>query len=497
MVALQQDLKTKKTDVFDVATRPMLRPGEYFWLAIAGLSVLVLWGAVSYLYQLKNGLGVTGLNQQVTWGFYITDMVFFIGVSYGGAMTSAILRLTNAPWRAPLSRMAETMAVMSLMVGGIFPIIDLGRPDRVYYLLLHGQVGSPVVWDVVAINTYMFAGIVFLYLPMIPDIAMCRDRLGPAASSFRRALYTRLALGWQNTPKQRDILEWGTTVVAIIIIPLAVSVHSVLAWLFGVTSRPGWDSTIFAPYFVVAAMYSGVATVILVLAFFRWIYHLEEYIERKHFVYLSYILVALGLGYAYFLSSEYLTEGYKMHEPGGALLELMLTGRLAPFFWLFSLGGLIVPILLVAMPQTRTIAGITVASLAVVLGMWLKRFLIVIPGLAEPQIASDLTIYWPTMVEVSITVAAAAAIPLMMLLFFRVFPIISIYEVEEFAFAHPQGLGDDGANPTSHGNLLGHPQGLGDDADAEHRGRSAFAGDRAFGVEPAFGADTAIGADPE
>jgi molybdopterin-containing oxidoreductase family membrane subunit len=435
MVALQYGQTAEKTGIREVALRPILRPGEFFWLAVAGLSVLILWGLVSYLYQLKNGLAVTGLNQQVTWGFYITDMVFFIGVSYGGAMTSAILRLTNAPWRAPLSRIAETMAVASLMVGGVFPIIDLGRPDRVYYLLLHGQVGSPVVWDVVAIQTYMVAGLVFLYLPMIPDIAVCRDRLGPAASSLQRALYTRLALGWQGTPGQRHILEWGTTVTAIIIIPLAVSVHSVLAWLFGVTSRPGWDSTIFAPYFVVGAMFSGVATVILIVAFFRWAYHLEEYIEKKHFVYLSYILVTLALGYTYFLFSEYLTEGYKMHEPGGALLELLLTGRLAPFFWLFSIGGLIVPILLIAIPYTRTIPGITVASLAVVLGMWLKRFLIVVPGLAEPQIASDVTIYWPTMVEVSITVAAAAAIPLMMLLFFRVFPIISIYEVEEAAEA--------------------------------------------------------------
>jgi Ni/Fe-hydrogenase subunit HybB-like protein len=436
MVALQQ--AQQKTDIREVALRPILRPGEFFWLAVAGLSVLILWGAVSYLYQLKNGLAVTGLSQQVSWGFYITDMVFFIGVSYGGAMTSAILRLTNAPWRAPLSRMAETMAVMALMVGGVFPIIDLGRPDRVIYLFRYGQVGSPVLWDVVAITTYMFAGIVFLYLPMIPDIAVCRDRLGPRASSLQRTLYTRLALGWQGMPGQRHLLEWGTTVVAIIIIPLAVSVHSVLAWLFGVTSRPGWDSSIFAPYFVVGAMFSGVATVILVVAAFRKAYHLEEYIEKKHFVYLSYILLALALGYAYFMFSEYLTEGYKMHKPGGALLELLLTGKLAPFFWLFSIGGLILPILLISIPNTRTIPGITLASLAVVLGMWLKRFLIVVPGLAEPQMPANVTIYWPSLVEIGITAAAAAAIPLLMMLFFRVFPIISIYEVEEAAEAEAE-----------------------------------------------------------
>jgi len=420
-------------DVREAALRPILRPGSLFWVTVAVLGLIVLAGMVAYLHQLRFGLAVTGLNQRVSWGFYISNMVFFIGISYGGAMTSAILRLTNAPWRAPLSRMAETMAVVALMVGGLFPIIDLGRPDRMYNLLLHGQVGSPVVWDVVAITTYMAAGLLFLYLPLIPDIAVCRDRLGPAAGGLRRALYQLLSVGWQGTSQQRHILERGITVVAIIIIPLAVSVHSVLAWLFGVTSRPGWDSTIFAPYFVLGAMFSGVATVILIVAAFRKAYHLEAYIRQEHFQYLSYILLALTLAYSYFMFSEYLTVGYKMHETDGPLLQLLMTGRLAPFFWLFVVGGLVLPVLLIALPQTRNIPGITIASLAVLLGMWLKRFLIVVPGLAEPLMPSELTIYWPSRVEVAITLAAAAAIPLMMMLFFRVFPILSIYEMEEFA----------------------------------------------------------------
>jgi len=425
----------KRSDIREAALRPILRPGGLFWLVALVLGLLIFAGMVAYLQQLRYGLAVTGLSQRISWGFYISNMVFFIGISYGGAMTSAILRLTNAPWRAPLSRMAETMAVVALMVGGLFPIIDLGRPDRMYNLLLHGQVGSPVVWDVVAITTYMAAGLVFLYLPLIPDIAVCRDQLGPAAGGLRRALYQRLALGWQGTPKQRHVLERGITVVAIIIIPLAVSVHSVLAWLFGVTSRPGWDSTIFAPYFVLGAMFSGVATVILIVAVFRKAYHLEEYIRKEHFQYLAYILLALTLGYGYFMFSEYLTEGYKMHETEGPLLELLMTGRLAPFFWLFVVGGLVLPVVLIALPYTRNISGITVASLAVLLGMWLKRFLIVVPGLAEPLMPTELTIYWPSRVEVAITLAAAAAIPLMMMLFFRVFPILSIYEMEEFAEA--------------------------------------------------------------
>ena len=429
----------QRADVREAALRPILRPGAYFWLIAAGLSVLVLWALVAYFFQLRDGLAVTGLSQRISWGFYISDLVFFIGVSYGGALTSAILRLTNAPWRAPLSRMAETMAVVALLIGGVFPIIDMGRPERMYNLLLHGQVGSPVVWDVVAISTYLLAGMIFLYLPMIPDIAVMRDQLGPQSGGLRQALYRRLALNWQGTPEQKRLLEWCLTVVAIVIIPLAVSVHSVLAWLFGVTARPGWDSTIFAPYFVLGAMFSGVGAVILVVAAFRKAYHLEEFIGVKHFRYLGYILMALCAAYGYFMFSEYLTEGYKMHETSRDLLELLMIGRLAPFFWLFVVGGIILPITLIALPKTSNVTGITIAALAVVLGMWLKRFLIVVPGLAEPLMPTELTIYWPSQVEIAITVGAAAAIPLMLMFFFRLFPILSIYEMEEVAEAEHHG----------------------------------------------------------
>jgi Ni/Fe-hydrogenase subunit HybB-like protein len=418
-------------EIEEAAQRPMARAGKLWWFIAGGLGALVLWGAVGYAYQLSEGLGVTGLGQRVTWGFYISNLVFFIGISYGGALTSAILRLTGAPWRAPLVRLAEATAVAALLVGALFPVIDLGRPDRFLNVFLHGQVGSPVAWDVGAISTYLAASLIFLYLPLIPDTAVLRDRAGPGAKGLRSRLYSLLSLGWQGTPAQHKVLNQSMTVIAILIIPLAVSVHSVLAWLFGVTSRPGWDSTIFAPYFVVGAMFSGVGAVILVMAAFRKAYHLESYITQKHFIYLAYILLVLAAMYLYFMVSEYLTEGYKLHGSTGDLVQLLMVGQLAPFFWLFVFGGLIAPMALIAFPQTRNIPGITLASLAVVLGMWLKRFLIVVPGLAEPLMPRALVIYWPTWVEIGITLAAAAAIPLMLMIFFRFFPILSIYEMKE------------------------------------------------------------------
>src|SRR6266545_4030272 len=284
---------------------PIGKGDRNFWIAVVILSATVAAGIAAWIYQLQNGLWVTGLNQKVSWGFYIINCVFFIGISYGGAMTSAILRLTNAKWRAPLTRLAEATAVAALVVGAVYPLIDLGRPDRVLNLLAYAQVGSPIVWDAVAISTYMLASLVFLYLPLIPDLATTRDSMRPG---LLRRIYGLLALGWRGAAGQERSLQRGIAIMAVLIIPLAISVHSVLAWLFAVTARGGWHSTIFAPLFVLAAMLSGVAAVIIVVAVFRKVYGLQEFITAKHFRYLSYLLIALGMGYLYFMVSEYLTE---------------------------------------------------------------------------------------------------------------------------------------------------------------------------------------------
>lgn len=410
---------------------PIGRGDLKFWVSVVVLGALVAAGLYAYVYQVQRGLGVTGLNQTVSWGFYIINCVFFIGISYGGAMTSAILRLTNAKWRAPLTRIAEATAVAALLVGAVFPIIDLGRPDRMLYLLRYPQVGSPVVWDLVAISTYVVASFVFLFLPLIPDLAIARDRLGAKLGRPLGVLYRILGLGWRGTPAQQRALGRGIGIMAVLIIPLAVSVHSVLAWLFAVTVRGGWHSTIFAPLFVLAAMLSGVAAVILVVAALRKTYGLQEFITVRHFRYLSYLLIALGLGYLYFMVSEYLTEGYVMAESVGPVLEAIFVGSYAPAFWTFTIGGLVLPLALVALPGPFPIARICIAAILVVAGMWLKRFLIVVPGMAVPLMPWDWGRYQPTWVEITITIGSAAAIPLLLILFFRFFPVMSVHEMEE------------------------------------------------------------------
>lgn len=413
------------------AMRNIGRTGLRYWLIAGTLAALVAVGGYAYLYQLQRGLGVTGLNQKVSWGFYIVNCVFFIGISYGGAITSAILRLTNAKWRAPITRLAEGTAVVALLVGAVYPLIDLGRPDRFLYVLQYAQVGSPVVWDFVAISTYLVASLVFLYLPLIPDLALCRDTYGATARRLRGWTYRVLSLGWRGAPGQERALLRGVGIMAVLIIPLAVSVHSVLAWLFAVTVRAEWHSTIFAPLFVLGAMLSGVAAVILVIAGFRAGYGLQPFVTPRHFRYLSYLMLALGAAYLYFMVSEYLTEGYVMEQGTAQVLEALFVGRFALPFWSFTLGGLILPLVLVAVPGRWPVGRACAAAGLIIAGMWLKRFLIVVPGLAEPLMPWEWGLYQPTWVEIAITVGSAAAIPLGLMIFFFFFPVMSVHEMEE------------------------------------------------------------------
>jgi Ni/Fe-hydrogenase subunit HybB-like protein len=423
---------TTLDDLCEVATRPLDRPSRRFWLLAGGLAVLVLWGVVAYVVQLVQGLGAAGYDDQSFWGIYEANLVSFIAVSYGGALVSAILRLTQARWRAPITRLAESMAVISLLVGMTFALIHLGRPDRIWRMVFTPQLGSPIVWDFIVIMMYLAATLVFLYLPMIPDLAILGDRQSARTARWT-SLYRRLSLGWRGSPEQRRLLDQGVATVAILIIPLAVFVHSVLSWAFALTGRPGWDSTIFAPYFVVAALYAGVAMVILVVAGFRKGYHLEGQIGLKQFRYLGYLLLTLDLMYLYFTFTEMLTEGYVMNEATVPVLEALLLGQYAPFFWAFVLASGVVPLLLVVIPRTRTVAGIVVASSLVVAGMWLKRLLIVVPVVASPRIAGAWGTFGPTWVAVGVTIGAAAAIPLLLMLFFRLFPVLSIDEMLEVA----------------------------------------------------------------
>ncbi len=490
---------------------------------IGVLLIIIAGGAFAYYLQLRDGLIVTGMRHYVFWGLYMTNFVFFIGISHAGTLISAILRVTGAGWRTPITRMAEAITVFALLIGAPMILIDMGRPDRVLNVLLYGRFQSAILWDVISITTYITGSLLYLYIPMIPDMAILRDRL-PDAARWRRRLYTTLSLNWHGTEAQRRSLDRAVGIMAVLIIPIAVSVHTVVSWIFGMTLRPGWHSTIFGPYFVVGAIFSGIAALLLAMGAFRKALHLEDYVTEKHFRYLGILFLVMDIIYLYFTFSEYLTSVYTAIHPDAEVLESLMTGRYAVAFWGMILVGFLLPAFMMTMPRflkpphpskatlitrLRPALGIgaallliggglvaaiqpaavtaifspsgasaiatagpgvyvgwalivavpvlfmiflpemrahpitttTIAAALVLVAMWLKRYLIVVPTLENPFIPIPLTTpaewahYSPSIVEWAITAAAFATFVLLYILFSKVFPIVSIWETREEAHA--------------------------------------------------------------
>ncbi|MFZ2227125.1 MAG: NrfD/PsrC family molybdoenzyme membrane anchor subunit [Candidatus Nanopelagicaceae bacterium] len=415
----------------EASLRPFKKASKKFWIAIGLLSAVVALGIVAWIVQLREGMGVAGFSNRSFWAIDLTNVVTIIGVSYGGAVISAILLLTGASWRAPLARIAEGMAVVTVIIGAAFVFPHLGRPDRLMYMILQPNFRSPVFWDFVAITTYMFASFVFFFLPLIPDMAILRNKHPEELGRGRRLLYRICSQGWISSPKQHRILRGAIGVVAILIIPLAVSVHSVLSWAFALVSRPGWHESIWAPYFVIAALYSGVALVVVITAGFRRGYHLEAFITERHFVRLGFLMAALGATYLYLTFADILPGAYVGERGVAEVVHDTLVGDYAISFWTFIFAGAILPILLVALPQTRNTAGMVVAATLIVIAMWLKRLVMVSETSHYDQLTRSFGQYYQfTWVSISITLAGVAAIPLMLMLLFRVVPILAIDEID-------------------------------------------------------------------
>jgi molybdopterin-containing oxidoreductase family membrane subunit len=413
----------------------LLESSTAYHAFVGALLAVIAWGVFAWINQLVFGLQVTALRDYFSWGVYVTNFVFFIGISHAGTLISAILRVTGAQWRRPITRMAEAITVFALLVAAPMVLVDIGRPERIWELIAYGRIQSPILWDIISVTTYLTGSLLYLYIPMIPDMAILRDTLGEQAG-WRKKWYTLLALNWRGTEKQARRLEKAIGAMALIIIPVAISVHTVVSWIFAMTLRPGWRSSIFGPYFVIGAIFSGIAAILTAMWVFRRVYHLEHYITEKHFRNLGYLLLALNLIYIYFTFAEYLTMSYVSSPAEQHLLTLLLGTEHAPTFWFMVVFGLVIPALIVAIPRTRTVNGIFIASIFVNIGLWLKRYVIVIPTLHNPflpiqRVPTEWAQYNPTWVEWSITAAAFAGFILLYALFSKAFPIVSLWETRE------------------------------------------------------------------
>jgi Ni/Fe-hydrogenase subunit HybB-like protein len=419
------------TNAREASLRPFGKPSLGWWLVVGALSAVVMTGIAAWVIQLRGGMGVAGYNDHAFWAIYIADVVTFIGVSYGGAVVSAILRLTGASWRAPLTRLAEGTAVVTVLIGGALIIPHIGRPERLWELVTQPNLTAPVFWDFIAVMTYTTASIVFFALPLVPDMAVLHEGHAKQLGRGRKTLYAFISKGWVGAPRQRRVLAGALGLVSIMIIPLAVSVHSVLAWAFATTSRPWWHESIWAPQFVVAALYSGVALVILVVAGFRRGYRLQGFINERHFVRLGFILATFAATYLYFTFADLLPGAYVGEDGPAAVFQKLLIGDMALWFWLFVIVGGVLPLLLVALPWTRNIKGMVFAALLIVPMMWLKRMLMVVAPASFDTMTGAFGSYNFTWIPIAVTVAALAAIPLLLMLLFRVVPLLSIDEIEE------------------------------------------------------------------
>jgi molybdopterin-containing oxidoreductase family membrane subunit len=406
--------------------RPTEETSRRFYVAVAVLLAVVLFTACMYVRQLIKGLAVTGMMQPVTWGFYIISFVFFIGISHAGTLISAILRITQAEWRRPITRMAEVITAIVLAIGGLHPIIDLGRPDRLMNVFVFGRLQSPLLWDVASISAYFAASTVYLFLPLIPDVALLRER-----DKKHRWLYEFLSWGWQGTPQQWKVLHRAINIMMIVVVPIAVSVHTVISYIFAMTLQAGWHSTIFGPYFVVGAIFSGIAALFLVMIAFRSAFGLKAYLKPVHFEQLGKLLLAMSVLWGYFTFCEYLTGFYGGEPAEMRSLLYKISGRYALLFWTMIVCNFVVPVAILSFRKLRTIPGILVSSITVLIGMFLERLIIVVPSLENPRMPFPTHFYLPSPTEISLFAGAVALFLLGFMLFAKFFPIISVWEIQE------------------------------------------------------------------
>ncbi len=405
---------------------PVLSFGRGFWVTVTILGVVIAWAVFAWIHQLRSGLGVTGLNRPVFWGLYITNFVFFIGISHAGTLISAILRMCQAEWRRSITRSAEVITVMVILFGVGNVLLDLGRPERALNVIKHAHFGSPLLWDAVSITTYLIGSTIYLWLPLIPDAAILRER-----TTKMKWFYRIVAVGWQGTARQHRILERLISIMAVIVLPVAISVHTVVSWVFAMTIQPFWHSTIFGPFFVAGAIFSGIAALIVAMAIIRKVYHLEDYLKPIHFNYLGILMLVMSLLWIYFILNEHLTVFYGAEPAHMAIFWEKITGAYAPAFWIMVICNFVIPVGILANPRTRTVTGTVVASISVQIGMWLERFTIVVPTLVNPRLPIPRGSYVPSWVEISLMAGCLAGFILLYVLFTKLFPIVSIWEVRE------------------------------------------------------------------
>ena len=423
------------TDIHEDVVRSIVVTGPKYYAALAtagGLALLCFF--FPWFYQLYYGIGAAGMNHPGVWGTYLASFIFWIGLSHSGTLLSCVLHLTNSSWRKAMYRSAEAMTLFSLVVAATYVFVHVGRPWFAHWTFpypnqweLWPNFRSPLLFDVMAIATYLTGSTIFIYMGSIPDFAAVRDR----TVGWRNTMYSLLSLGWRGTDTEWHRLHWAYTFLAVLIIPLAVSVHSIVSWDFAMSIVPGLHQTIFAPYFVVGAIYSGTAGIVTVMFVLRKYMGFEQYITKLHFDNLGKLLLVLSLLWTYINAIELFTGWYSGTSDEYEQLSFKLFGFYAPLYWEMIVFCAAAPLLMISKRFRTSFVPMLVLSIAINIGMYTERFLIVATSLPRQYLPDAWGFYSPSLVELSIMVGSFAVFTTLFLVFVKIFPSVSMYEVKE------------------------------------------------------------------
>lgn len=422
--------------------RPFLEKfGKWNWLLTFFFIAWIIAGLYALYLQIAYGHGVTGMRDNVVWGLFIVNFIFFIGLSYAGAIIAGILHLLKLPLGKPIVRLAQMMTIISIVVGPIFILLCVGRFDRLHHLFIYPRIQSPMTWDVMAVLTFFVGAVLFLYIALVKDLAVYRDA-GLKGPKWRQWLYKTLSIGYRGGASQKRHLIISQNLLAIIMIPLSIIVASILSWIFGMTLRPGWHSTIFGPYFVLGSLYSGTGVLIVAMWYYRKSHKLENYITDQIFRYMGYAMMILAAGYGYFTFSEYFTAWFGSEKWDSELIHKLFSPGEYGWWTLFAnLAGIILPITIVAIPATRKTNWITAAALIMVIAMWVKRYLIIVPTLETTLLPmqdtrTEYVKYSATWPEWLLTGAGLASFFLFFLLMSKFVTVVPVSGLEETNHKH-------------------------------------------------------------
>ncbi|HJZ53184.1 MAG TPA: NrfD/PsrC family molybdoenzyme membrane anchor subunit [Candidatus Acidoferrales bacterium] len=405
--------------------------GWLFGFAIAFSLLMLLNFTIGYL--LIKGVGIWGINIPVGWGFAIVNFVWWIGIGHAGTLISAILLLLRQQWRTSINRFAEAMTLFAVACAGMFPLLHMGRPWLFYWLMplpnpmwLWPQFRSPLVWDVFAVSTYATVSLLFWFVGLVPDLATLRDR---AKHRPAQIIYGMLAMGWRGSAVHWSRYETASILLAGLATPLVVSVHTVVSFDFSVAQLAGWHTTIFPPYFVAGAIYSGFAMVMTLAIPIRKFYNLEDFITMRHLGNMAKVMLATGLIVAYGYMMETFMAFYSGNQFDRFAIINRMTGPYAFFYWMLIACNIVIPQAMWSRKVRNNVAILFVISLIVNVGMWLERFVIVVISLHRDFLPSSWGMYYPTRWDWATYVGTIGLFLTLLFLFIRFLPVISIYEM--------------------------------------------------------------------